>query len=97
MTNTNNIEMFINEKGIRRDGIVLFRPEDAILLIDILFEASIPVLGIDGFYITDSTTQSPIEDIFDNSSGVVSLEIKEELKSFVLARKEKGLYFEITY
>jgi len=88
-----DIEKKFAERGIIRGGLLLLRPEDALELIDEAARKRRKVLGVDGFIITNNSTQ-PLMDESINLSKY-PLECWEKAKRFLLCRVDRDLFFEI--
>lgn len=84
------------KKGIVRGNTIFFPTNTATEVILAAAEAGLRVLGVDGFVITETSTQPFMEHSIDFSGGPAACEndIQAALE-FVKARKSLGLYFEI--
>jgi hypothetical protein len=54
-----------------------------------------PVLGIDSFIVTETTTEPLMEHILDLSVGPLATDTWSEARRFVEQRKDSGFMFEI--
>jgi len=54
-----------------------------------------PVLGVDCFVLTESTTESPLEHILDLSTAI-GIDTWHEARQFIEARGSLGFLFELT-
>jgi hypothetical protein len=91
------IEDEFREAGVMRGGVLLLRPNDAIRMVQRPREQRILVLGLDGFVVTDSTTQPILEESIDlsnliNRPNTTCWEIAEQ---FLNDRKSSNLFFEV--
>ena len=78
-------------------GLLLLRAPDAIDLVNRAAEEGVPILGVDGFVVTPTSTESPVEHIADYSDAVaLGHGCWQEAESFVQARAETELAFELT-
>jgi hypothetical protein len=84
------------KQGIVRGNAIRFPAKAATEVILAVAEAGLRVLGVDGFLITETTTQPLMEHSVDFSGGPAACEndIQAALE-FVKARESLGLYFEI--
>lgn len=79
-------------RGILRGGILLLDADQALAMIGRARELAVPVLGIDGFWITEDATQPDIGHSIDLGGGASSW---AEAVAFVNERAETGLMFEV--
>ena len=91
------IEDEFREAGVMRGGVLLLRPNDAIRMVQRPREQRILVLGLDGFVVTDSTTQPILEESIDlsnliNCPNTTCWEIAEQ---FLNDRQSSNLFFEV--
>lgn len=77
-----------------RGGVYWFRPEHALAVIREARQHGLPLLGIDGAYVTESSTQPSMEDSCDYTATPVS-DRYSHAHDFIAARASKGLHFEI--
>lgn len=78
-------------------GLLLLRAPDAIALVNRAAEEGVPILGVEGFVVTSTSTGSPIEHIADYSSAVaVGHGCWQDAESFIRDRASTGLLFELT-
>lgn len=84
------------KKGVVRGNTIRFPAEVATEVILAAAEEGLRVLGVDGFVITEKTTQPLMEHSVDFSGGLAACEndIQAALE-FVKTRESLGLYFEI--
>lgn len=89
------IERF-KAKAIIRGGVLIFTPADAIKLIEAAELEGRKILGIDGFFLTDKSTQPSLENSADYSAGVGrGANANQSALKFVQERDGRGLHFEI--
>ena len=84
----------LSKRAIQRSGIFLYNVNDAILLIELLQQASVPVLGVDAFKIYGDKIQPSMENSID-----LSLEKKSHdfAVKFLTDRYNLGFVYEIVY
>jgi hypothetical protein len=76
-----------------RGGLVLFPVSTAIRFVERCKELKIQILGVDGFFLTKSTTQPSLEDSVDLSK--MESERYELAIDFLSQRSQSGMFFEI--
>ena len=77
-------------------GLLLLRAADAIALVNRAAEEGVPILGVDGFVVAPTSTQSPIEHVADFSNAVaLGHGCWQDAESFIQARAATGLLFEL--
>ena len=80
-----------------RGGLLLFQPADAIALVRSAADEGVPILGLDGMRVTETTMESPIEHLVDYSRRVATGHgCWEEAEAFIRERERDGLVFEVT-
>jgi hypothetical protein len=89
------LEEKFEARGMRRGGILFLPASDAIGLIEAARAQGRPVLGIDSFHITDTTTEPLMEHSIDLSVGEISGDTWSAASEFVRARSESGFMFEV--
>ena len=78
-------------------GLLLLRAPDAIALVNRAAEEGVPILGVDGFFVTATTTEAPVEHIVDFSSAVAEGHgCWQDAETFIQQRATTGLVFELT-
>lgn len=88
---------FASRSVPHRAGLLLFQPDDAIDLVRTAADEGVPILGLDGFRVTKSTTESPPEHLADYSDRVAAGHgCWQEAEAFIRERQEAGLLFEVT-
>lgn len=90
----NKVEFLFSDRAINRGGILLFSKKDALDFIEQCKKLEVVILGIDGFFISESYTQPSLEDSIDYSSTLSNNDIYEKALEFVNNRNA-NLYFEI--
>lgn len=90
----NKVEVLFSDKALNRGGILLFSKKDALDFIEQCKYLEIVILGIDGFFISESFTQPSLEDSIDYSGTLSNSDIYEKALEFVNNRNA-NLYFEI--
>jgi hypothetical protein len=79
------------QRGIVRGGTLILPPADALAMVKRARELGVPVLGVDGFWITDDTTQPDLGHTIDLGSGTNW----DEASRFIAERSHLGLMFEV--
>lgn len=90
----NKVEILFKDQAVIRGGIFLFSKENAFQFIEECRNRDIAILGVDGFFITDVTTQPSMENSVDFSRGQFYGNIYDEAVQFIEGRGN-NLYFEI--
>ena len=90
----NKVEKRFVNKALNRSGVILYSKEDALEFIEECSKNDIGLLGIDGFFITNKTTQPSLVDSKDFSTGLRCQNVYDEAIEFLEARNS-NLYFEI--
>jgi hypothetical protein len=91
---TNKVEKSFLGKAINRAGIYLYSKGNTLNFLEECRKQDIPVLGIDGFYLTESTIQPSMDNSIDFSTRSFEKEIYDEAIQFIVQRGE-DLYFEV--
>lgn len=95
--NPNKIEYLFKDTVIRRGGIDFYNKADALRFIDECVKLGVAILGIDGFFLTEKSTQPSSENSIDYTSKSTQVDnIYSSAKEFLESRDE-NLYFEIVY
>ena len=89
-----DVEKRFKDRALIRGGLLLLLGPIAIELIQQCRESGVRVLGVDGFWITETTTQ-PDMSISLNLSDTAIEESWEAAESFIRERDQLGLYFEV--
>lgn len=84
------------DKAIIRGGILLFSKQDALDFIEQCKKFKIGILGIDGFFITETMTQPRMEDSIDYSSGPSNKNYYDYDRALkFVSERDDNLFFEI--
>lgn len=95
--NLNKIEHLFKDTAIRRGYTNYSNKDDALRFIDECRKLGVAILGIDGFYLKEKTTQPSSENSIDYTSQSTKVDnIYVSAKEFLESRDE-NLYFEIVY
>jgi hypothetical protein len=91
------IERAFTSRSVKNPaGLLLLRPVDAIELLNQAADEGVPVIGVEGFIVTPSGTESPAEHIADYSTLVAQGHgCWQEAEQFIRARSDGDLVFEI--
>ena len=90
------LETEFESRAIVRGGSLLFRPVDALALISRAADEGVPILGVDGFFVTPMSTEAPLEHIADYSAAARNGHgCWADAETFVRERSELGMLFEI--
>jgi hypothetical protein len=81
------------DRGVLRGGVLILAPATALEMIARTEELGVPVLGVDGFWITESTTQPDLGHSIDLGSGRPASWV--DAAQFVRDRASLGLMFEV--
>ena len=90
-----DLEQSFAGKGIKGRGTLYLDASDALDFIEAARLAKTPVLGVDAFIITETTTQALMEHILDCSIGGVPPDTWSPARDFVEKRRNSGFMFEI--
>ncbi len=90
----NKVEKLFLSKVINRAGIYLYSKEDALNFVEECKKQDMSVLGIDSFYLTESTIQPSMDNSVDFSTRSIGKGIFDEAIQF-LKQRDSDLYFEI--
>ena len=74
---------------------LLLHPAEAVEFIEAARQQQKPVLGIDSFVITETTTEPQDDHILDLSVGGLPADTWSEARRFVEERSDSGFMFEI--
>ena len=78
-------------------GALVLRQTDALALVNRAAEEGVPIVGIDGMRVTETSAESPVEHLADFSAAVAKGHgCWEEAEAFIRARDGLGLVFELT-
>ena len=89
------IEQEFSSRGVVRGGLLLLRPTDALKMVRRAHESGLRILGVDGFQLTDTSTQPLMQNSVD-LSRVESLDSAAVRAEELLTNQSSaGLFFEI--
>ena len=93
----NRIEKLLENKAIKRSGILLFSKENALLFIEACKESKIQILGIDAFYLFGECIQPSLDNSVDFSSSGYTLKTENIYSDAIIFLREKDekMFFEI--
>ncbi len=93
----NEVEKKFKSKAIIRGGVSLFSKENALSFVVACQKNNIEILGIDGFVLTECTTQPSMENSIDFSSRRYSQKLESVYSEAIhfLNEKDDSLFFEI--
>lgn len=80
-------------RGIVRGGTLMLAAESALEMIERARESGVQILGIDGFWVTETTTRPDMGHSVDLGSG--GLESWDAAATFIQERAGLGLMFEV--
>jgi hypothetical protein len=90
----NKVELQFAYKAFKRGGIRMYSKQDAIQFVEECRQHGIPILGIDGFYIDQKTTQPSMDNSIDLSIRIPTGDIYDISIEFLKLRDD-DLWFEI--
>ncbi|HXK39660.1 MAG TPA: hypothetical protein VJ837_02400 [Candidatus Paceibacterota bacterium] len=91
-----DLQAEFRDRVIHEGGVELLAVDDALALISRASEERLPVLGVDGFFVSDGSVQSPLEHLADFSSAVERGDgCWTDAAQFVEERRPLGLVFEV--
>jgi hypothetical protein len=79
-----------------RGGLTLFKPSDAVSFIAAARVHGIPVVGVETFVVTESTTEPQMDHILDLSGADAHCDTWSEAEHFISERSTRGYLFEIS-
>jgi hypothetical protein len=91
-----DLETRFASRGVKRGGLLLFRPAEALAFIDEARAERTPVLGIETFTLTEQTTQSHLDHILDLSDAEETFDTWSRAAEFVSERADGDYFFEVT-
>ena len=89
------LEQEFCSKGVLRGGILLLKATDALEMVRRCRELGVEVLGIDGFRITDQTTQPLMEESIDLSKPGGAHDGWTLAEAFLGRRADTDIFFEV--
>lgn len=91
-----SVEEEFRELGVLRGNLLMLRPADAIVFIRRCRERGVKVLGVDGFHLTDETTQPDRGESIDLSGcSRRGGDSWNQAEGFLNERIERDLFFEV--
>jgi hypothetical protein len=90
-----DLEQAFADRGLKRGSCLLFHSAEAVDFIEAARQRQQPVLGIDSFIITETTTEPLMEHILDLSVSGLPDDTWSEARRFVEERRDSGFMFEI--
>ncbi|HEX6814310.1 MAG TPA: hypothetical protein VF102_01455 [Gemmatimonadaceae bacterium] len=92
-----HLEAQFAERGMPHAGGLLVLAPDAIELVRAAEREDIPILGVDGFFISPTETISPLEHLADFSAAAATGRgTWRDAEGFIASRRTLGLTFEVT-
>jgi hypothetical protein len=87
---------FASRRVPANGGLMLFEPAVALALIDRAAEEGVPILGVDGCFVTDGRVESPLSHTADFSAAVAQGHgCWADAEAFIRERGDLGLVFEV--
>ncbi|OMP76220.1 MULTISPECIES: hypothetical protein [unclassified Chitinophaga] len=92
----NEVEIFFQEKAIKRGGVVLYSKQDTLDFIKKCKDCDIGILGIDGFYIKETNIQPSLDNSIDYSADLSNNSIYDYDNALeFVSKRDDNLFFEI--
>jgi hypothetical protein len=92
----NQVEILFSERAIIRGGILIFTKQDTLEFIEQCRKSGIGILGIDAFFITETSTQPSMEHSVDYSSDRADQDCYNYDRALkFVAEKDDHIFFEI--
>lgn len=92
----NEVEILFSERAIVRGGELLYSKQDTLEFIEQCEKFKIGILGIDGFFLTETTIQPSMEHSVDYSSSTSDKDYYNYDRALkFVAEKDEHLFFEI--
>jgi hypothetical protein len=77
-------------------GLLLLRPQDAVELVNSAADEGVPIIGVEGFFVTPAGTEASPDHIADYSAMVAQGHgCWQDAESFIRERTDSALVFEI--
>jgi hypothetical protein len=90
-----DLEQSFADRGIRRGRALMLTAPDALEFIEAARQQQVPILGVDSFILTETTTLPLMEHMLDLSvDGLIDDTWSEALR-FVEERQDFGFMFEV--
>ena len=83
-------------RTIHHGGLTLFKPTDALSFITAAKARGVPVLGVETFLVTSSTTEPQMNHILDLSGADTRCDTWSEAEHFISERSTRSYLFEVT-
>ena len=91
-----DIEQEIRRRAVDRSGVLLLTQQDAFVVIVCARQLGRRVLGVDGFFLTPTTTQPSLDHSIDLSSReYAEADCWAAAQEFLRQQKDSGLHFEV--
>ncbi len=92
-----DIEQEFKSRAVRNaGGLLLLATDDAVALVRRAADARIPILGVDGIFVSERGTESPTEHLADYSAAVASGHgCWSSAEAFIEERRTAGMVFEV--
>ncbi|TWF39066.1 hypothetical protein FHW36_106290 [Chitinophaga polysaccharea] len=90
----NKVEQIFVEEALERGGLLLYTREIALKFVKECRNENIHLLGIDGFFLIDNSTQPSMADSIDFSSLFFEGDVYKKAIDF-LEKRPIGMFFEI--
>jgi hypothetical protein len=92
-----DLEQEFKSRAIRNaGGLLLLAADDAVALVRRAADARVPILGVDGMFVSERGTESPIEHIADYSAHVAAGHgCWNWAEAFIKERRSAGMVFEV--
>jgi hypothetical protein len=82
-------------RGLKRGGILLLKPDDAIELVEAARQQRKPILGVDAFTVTETSTQPSMEHSADYSDQSKSIDTWSAARHHIEKLRDSGFLFEV--
>jgi hypothetical protein len=82
-------------RGLRRGGILFIGPDEAIELIEAARHQNNPILGVDSFIVSETSTQPFMEHGPDYSNLPRSADTWSKAREFIEQQRNAGFLFEV--
>lgn len=90
------IEQEFREQGIQRGGVLMLPPRVALAMVERARQLGCRVLGIDGFYLTPTSTEPSLAHSIDLSARApADGDCWAAAEAFLEGQLASGLYFEV--
>lgn len=89
------LESGFASRGVRRGGLLMLPPADALALVRRARAEGIAVLGVDGFLLGPDSTRPVPGDTLDLSGASIPADPWSDAEAFLERRLDSGLHFEV--